>query len=301
MKNIHYSYFASLKRLMLRNIHYSLPSRGTIFTLIIIIILSFAACTPKEHLTILHTNDTHSQVEPKDNGQGGYARRMGLIRQEREKDPNLLLVDAGDFSQGTPYFNLYRGRVEINAMNYIGYDAATLGNHEFDNGLDSLAMVLKLAQFPVVCANYDFTGTPLEGLVQPFTIVQKGNLKVGIFGLGCQPKGIISDKNFEPAQYLEPYPVAQAMADTLRAQGCDVVVCLSHMGTYGKAKSDVCDAAMVASTRGIDAVIGGHTHKFYDRLRVANLDGDSIPVCQMGKSGVYLGKIVLDLGCKKEK
>lgn len=276
----------------MKNIHYSL---------FIIIILSFAACTPKEHLTILHTNDTHSQVEPKDNGQGGYARRMGLIRQEREKDPNLLLVDAGDFSQGTPYFNLYRGRVEIDAMNYIGYDAATLGNHEFDNGLDSLAMVLKLAQFPVVCANYDFTGTPLEGLVQPFTIVQKGNLKVGIFGLGCQPKGIISDKNFEPAQYLEPYPVAQAMADTLRAQGCDVVVCLSHMGTYGKAKSDVCDAAMVASTRGIDAVIGGHTHKFYDRLRVANLDGDSIPVCQMGKSGVYLGKIVLDLGCKKEK
>ena len=276
----------------MKNIHYSL---------FIIIILSFAACTPKEHLTILHTNDTHSQVEPKDNGQGGYARRMGLIRQEREKDPNLLLVDAGDFSQGTPYFNLYRGRVEIDAMNYIGYDAATLGNHEFDNGLDSLAMVLKLAQFPVVCANYDFTGTPLEGLVQPFAIVQKGNLKVGIFGLGCQPKGIISDKNFEPAQYLEPYPVAQAMADTLRAQGCDVVVCLSHMGTYGKAKSDVCDAAMVASTRGIDAVIGGHTHKFYDRLRVANLDGDSIPVCQMGKSGVYLGKIVLDLGCKKEK
>ena len=281
MKNIHYSVFCIL---------YS-----------VLCILSFAACTPKEHLTILHTNDTHSQVEPKDNGQGGYARRMGLIRQEREKDPNLLLVDAGDFSQGTPYFNLYRGRVEIDAMNYIGYDAATLGNHEFDNGLDSLAMVLKLAQFPVVCANYDFTGTPLEGLVQPFAIVQKGNLKVGIFGLGCQPKGIISDKNFEPAQYLEPYPVAQAMADTLRAQGCDVVVCLSHMGTYGKAKSDVCDAAMVASTRGIDAVIGGHTHKFYDRLRVANLDGDSIPVCQMGKSGVYLGKIVLDLGCKKEK
>lgn len=274
----------------MKNIHY-----------LLLIILCLAACTPKEHLTILHTNDTHSQVEPKDNGQGGYARRMGLIRQEREKDPNLLLVDAGDFSQGTPYFNLYRGRVEIDAMNYIGYDAATLGNHEFDNGLDSLAMVLKLAQFPVVCANYDFTGTPLEGLVQPFTIVQKGNLKVGIFGLGCQPKGIISDKNFEPAQYLEPYPVAQAMADTLRAQGCDVVVCLSHMGTYGKAKSDVCDAAMVASTRGIDAVIGGHTHKFYDRLRIANLDGDSIPVCQMGKSGVYLGKIVLDLGCKKEK
>ena len=275
----------------MKNIHYFL-----------LIILCLTACTPqKAHLTILHTNDTHSQVEPKDNNLGGYARRMGLIRQEREKDPNLLLVDAGDFSQGTPYFNLYRGRVEIDAMNYIGYDAATLGNHEFDNGLDSLAMMLKLAQFPIVCANYDFTGTPVEGLVKPFTIVEKGNVKVGIFGLGCQPKGMISDRNFLPAQYLEPYPVAQAMADTLRSQGCDVVVCLSHMGTMGKSKSDVCDSVMVTRTRGIDVVIGGHTHKFYDNLRVANLDGDSIPLCQMGKSGVYLGKIVIDLGDKKEK
>ena len=249
----------------MKNIHYFL-----------LIILCLTACTPqKAHLTILHTNDTHSQVEPKDNNQGGYARRMGLIRQEREKDPNLLLVDAGDFSQGTPYFNLYRGRVEIDAMNYIGYDAATLGNHEFDNGLDSLAMMLKLAQFPIVCANYDFTGTPVEGLVKPFTIVEKGNVKVGIFGLGCQPKGMISDRNFLPAQYLEP--------------------------TMGKSKSDVCDSVMVTRTRGIDVVIGGHTHKFYDNLRVANLDGDSIPLCQMGKSGVYLGKIVIDLGDKKEK
>ena len=275
----------------MKNIHY-----------LLLFILCLAACTPqKAHLTILHTNDTHSQVEPKDNGQGGYARRMGLIRQEREADPDLLLVDAGDFSQGTPYFNLYHGRVEIDAMNYIGYDAATLGNHEFDNGLDSLAMILKLAQFPVVCANYDFTGTPVEGLVQPFTIVEKGNVKVGIFGLGCQPKGVISDRNFLPARYLEPCPVAQAMADTLRAQGCDVVVCLSHMGTLGKSKSDVSDSVMVARTRGIDVVVGGHTHKYYDHLRVANQDGDSVPLCQMGKSGVYLGKIVIDLCDKKEK
>ncbi len=269
---------------------------------LLFIILCIAACTPQEaHLTILHTNDTHSQVEPKDNGQGGYARRMGLIKQERKTDPDLLLVDAGDFSQGTPYFNLYRGRVEIDAMNYIGYDAATLGNHEFDNGLDSLAMVLKQAQFPIVCANYDFTGTPVEGLVRPYTIVKKGGVRVGIFGLGCNPKGIISDRNFEPAQYLEPYAVAQRMADTLHAQGCDVVVCLSHMGTMGKAKTDACDSVMVTCTRGIDVVIGGHTHKFYDKLRVANLDGDSIPLCQMGKSGVYLGKIVLDLSDKMEK
>ena len=259
------------------------------------------ACTPQDHLTILHTNDTHSQVEPKANGKGGYARRMGLINEERKADPYLLLVDAGDFCQGTPYFNFYHGRVELDAMNRMRYDAATLGNHEFDNGLDTLAVVLRTANFPVVCANYDFTGTALEQVIKPFTVVRKGKLKIGIFGLGCDPKGLISDKNFLPAQYLEPYPIAQAMADTLRAQQCDIVVCLSHMGTFGKAPEDVCDTALVSHTRGIDVVIGGHTHRIYENLRVANLDGDSIPVCQMGKSGENLGKIVLFLGDKNEK
>ena len=260
-----------------------------------------SACTPQDHLTILHTNDTHSQIEPKSNGQCGYARRMGMIAQERKADKNLLLVDAGDFCQGTPYFNIYRGRVEIDAMNRMRYDAITLGNHEFDNGLDTLAEVLKGAQFPVVCANYDFTGTAMEGMTRPFVIVRKGQLKVGIFGLGCDPKGLIADKNFLPAQYLPPYPVAQQMADTLRQQGCDVVVCLSHMGTYGKAKEDICDVEMVKNTRGIDVVIGGHTHKLYDHLRVANLDGDSVPLCQMSKGGAYLGKIMLLLSDKNEK
>jgi len=222
----------------------------------------WVACTPQDHLTILHTNDTHSQVEPKANGQGGYARRMGLIREERKADKHLLLVDAGDYSQGTPYFNFYHGRVELEAMNRMGYDAATLGNHEFDNGLDTLAAVIRsTAKFPIVCANYDFTGTVMEGVVKPYTVVRKGGLKIGIFGLGCNPKGIISDKNFEPAVYLEPYPVAQAMADTLRAQGCDLVVCLSHMGTYGKAPEDVCDVRLAEHTRGIDVIVGGHTHK----------------------------------------
>ena len=269
--------------------------------LYVIAAVMMMACSKPDHLTILHTNDTHSQVEPKENNQGGYARRMGLIAKERKADKNLLLVDAGDFSQGSPYFNYYRGRVEIDAMNRMGYDAGTLGNHEFDNGLDTLAEVLKTAHFPIVCANYDFTGTAMEGMVKPFVIVNKGGLKVGIFGLGCNPKGIISDKNFEPAKYLEPYPVAQAMADTLRAQKCDVVVCLSHMGTLGKAKEDVSDVELAHNTRGIDVIIGGHTHELHVNRREANLDGDSIPVCQMGKSGVYLGKIMLHLGDKIEK
>lgn len=259
------------------------------------------ACTPQDHLTILHTNDTHSQVEPKNNNTGGYARRMGLIRQERMADRHLLLVDAGDFCQGTPYFNFYHGRVEIEAMNRMGYDVVALGNHEFDNGLDTLAAVLQMAQFPIVCANYDFSGTPLESIVRPYTILRKGGLRIGVFGLGCDPKGLIADKNFLPVRYLDPYPVAQAMADTLRAQRCDVVVCLSHMGTYGKACEDVCDATLAACTRGIDVIIGGHTHRLYDHLRVPNADGDSIPVCQAGKSGAYLGKIVLCLGDKIEK
>ncbi len=264
-------------------------------------VIFFAACTPQDHLTILHTNDTHSQVEPLDNNQGGYARRMGMIAEERKADKNLLLVDAGDFCQGTPYFNYHHGRVELEAMNRMRYDAATLGNHEFDNGLDTLAVALRTAKFPIVCANYDFTGTALEGLVKPYTIVRKGGLKIGVFGLGCNPKGIISDKNFAPAVYLDPYPVAQQTVDALRAEECDIIVCLSHMGTCGKAPEDVCDTALVSHTRGIDVVIGGHTHKLYDNLRVANLDGDSIPVCQMGRYGVYLGKIVLNLGCKNEK
>ena len=275
----------------MRNIHY-----------LLFIILCFAACAPKaDHLTILHTNDTHSQVEPKSNGQGGYARRMGLINQERQADANLLLVDAGDFCQGTPYFNFYHGRVEIDAMNLMGYDAATLGNHEFDNGLDTLAAVLATAQFPIVCANDDFTGTAMEGKTKPSVIIRKGGLKIGVFGLGCDPKGLIADKNFLPAKYLDPYTSAQEAVDKLRAEKCDIVVCLSHLGTYGKAAEDVCDVQLVQNTRGIDAVIGGHTHKLYDNLRVPNLDGDSIPVCQMGKSGAYLGKIVLGLGDKNEK
>lgn len=275
----------------MKNIHYSL-----------FFILCLAACTPQaDHLTILHTNDTHSQVEPRSNGTGGYARRMGLIAQERKADKNLLLLDAGDFCQGTPYFNLYHGRVEIDAMNKMGYDAATLGNHEFDNGLDTLAVILREAQFPVVCANYDFSGTALEGLVKPWVILHKGGLKIGIFGLGCNPKGLIADKNFLPAGYTDPYPAAQAAADTLRAQGCDIVICLSHMGTCGKAPEDACDTRLAETTRGIDVIVGGHTHKLYDDLRVANLDGDSIPVAQMSKSGAYLGKIVLFLDNKIEK
>lgn len=266
-----------------------------------ILVTLVTACTHPDHVTILHTNDTHSQIEPKADGSGGYARRMGVITSERNMDKHLLLVDAGDFCQGTPYFNYYKGRMEVDAMNKMGYDVVTLGNHEFDNGVDTLALVLQNAQFDVVSANYDVRGTVLESVVKPYTIIRRNGLKIGVFGIGCDPKGLISDKNFQSITFYPPYPVAQNMADTLRAQGCDIVVCLSHLGTFGKTKENYSDSAMVASTNGIDVVIGGHTHQVHDRLRIANMDGDSIPVCQMGKSGAYIGKIVLNLMNKNAK
>lgn len=263
---------------------------------------SVVACSPTDaYITILHTNDTHSQVEPieagkRDGNHAGYARRMGIIEQERAKTPNVLLVDAGDFSQGTPYFNLFHGRVEVDAMNRMGYDAVTLGNHEFDNGLDTLAAVLKDAQFAVVSANYDVQGTALEGIVKPYVILRRGGMKIGIFGLGVNPQGLVAEKNFAPVKYLEPIPVAQEMSTLLKEQHhCDLVVCISHMGTFAHGDKPS-DTLLAQSTRYIDVIIGGHTHKIVTNHYVENLDGDSVLLAQMGKSGARIGKITLKMG-----
>ena len=259
------------------------------------LLFSVAGCRKTVTLTVLHTNDTHSQVEPNSKDLGGYTRRMGLIEQERAIDPELLLVDAGDFCQGTPYFNYYRGRVEIDAMNRMGYDAATLGNHEFDNGLDTLAVILKMAHFPVVCANYDFTGTALEDIIKPWCIVEKKGLKIGIFGLGVSPYGLIAEKNFAPAKYLPPYEAAEKCVRELKEQGCDLILCLSHIGTYRlDDETAPYDVEMAQKVAGIDGIIGGHTHQVYD-LTIPNPEGRPIPVRQTGKSGPYLGKIMFNL------
>lgn len=276
--------------------------KKTIFLLTAVLFVACAKTPECRQLTILHTNDTHSQILPEDEKNiGGYARRIGVINQEREADPNLLLLDAGDFSQGTPYFNFFHGRIEVAAMNWMKYDAATLGNHEFDNGLDTLAAILRKAQFPIICANYDCTGTPLEDIVKPYIILERNDIKIGIFGMGCYPYSVIDDDNFRPIKYLEPYAVAQRMADTLRAQGCEVVICLSHQGTNPHDGDEPCDKEMVAKTRGIDLVIGGHTHELVTDLSVQNLDGKEVPLRQMKKYGSYLGKVMLCLGDKNEK
>lgn len=259
----------------------------------------FIGCSPSKlhHLTILHTNDTHSQVEPLEAGKrdahcGGYARRMGLIEQERTLDPHLILLDAGDFSQGTPYFNFFHGRVEVDAMNRMGYDAITLGNHEFDYGVDTLAAILQDAQFDVVCANYDVTGSKLEGIVKPYTIIRRGNLRIGVFGLGVNPKGLVAERNFAPLTYLDPTTAAQEVADLLKnKRRCDLVICLSHQGTYSNPHGIASDEDLAKATRNIDIIIGAHTHKMVENLFVNNLDGDSVLLMQTGKAGARIGKI----------
>ena len=264
--------------------------------LMCILSLLIVACAPQaDTLTILHTNDTHSQVEPiatgkRDGNHAGYARRLGIIQQERTIDPNLILVDAGDFCQGTPYFNFYHGRIEIDAMNRMGYDAITLGNHEFDNGVDTLAAVLKNAQFAIVSANYDVQGTPLEGIVQPYTIVSRAGIRVGILGVGVNPQGLIADKNFAPVQYLDPFSSAQEAATELKMRHhCDIIICLSHLGTQT-------DEKLAMQSKYIDVIVGGHTHKIITNHYVENSEGHSVLLTQMGKSGARIGKITLKIG-----
>ena len=260
------------------------------------LLLTCCAHGPVE-LTVLHTNDTHSQVEPlKKNDRGGYARRMGMIREERAADPDLLLLDAGDFWQGTPYFNFFNGRVELDAMNRMGYDAATLGNHEFDNGVDTLAAVLKMAKFPIVCANYGVEGTPLEGIVKNYVIIRRKGLKIGITGVGCNPEALISPTNFAPLQWENPLPVANKWADFLKnKKHCDVVILLSHLGTdigHGDT-SGICDRWLAENSRNIDLIIGGHTHMVVEDLHLKNIDGKEVVLRQTGKSGINLGKVIL--------
>ena len=270
--------------------------------IVVLLTCCCAACTqPKLHtLTILHTNDTHSQVEALEEGKrdefcGGYTRRMGLIAQERKADPNLLVFDAGDFCQGTPYFNFYHGRIEIDAMNRMGYDAVMLGNHEFDNGVDTLAAILQGAQFPVVCANYDVKGSVLEGLVLPYTVIRRQNVRIGVFGIGIDPAGLIAERNFAPLQYLDPIATAQDVANTLKnKEKCDVIVCLSHQGTHPSAEGKLSDVELAQATRNIDIIIGAHTHKTLTNVYIPNLDGDSVFLAQMGKSGARIGKIQVE-------
>lgn len=250
-------------------------------------------------LTVLHTNDTHSQIEPDtETGKGGYLRRICLIKKERKADPDLILLDAGDFCQGTPYFNYFKGDVEIEAMNYMGYDAATIGNHEFDNGVEALADLLRKAEFPIVCANYKTEGTPIEGLLKPYTIITRKGVRIGIIGLGVKPQPLILASNFSPLVWQHPYAIADSLATDLKQrQHCNVVVCLSHLGTdvSHNDPDSICDIRLAKQSSDIDLIIGGHTHKEVN-LRVKNKAGREVLLVQTGSSGRNLGKVTLTVG-----
>ena len=257
----------------------------------------------QKQLVILHTNDTHSAIMPvgkyESNAgvscRGGFVRRAAVINEERKRNPELLLFDSGDFSQGSTYYTLFKGQVEIGLMNIMGYDAATLGNHEFDFGLENMAKVAKAANFPIVCSNCDFTGTCVEGLIKPYTVIERGGLKIGVMGLAPVVDGLVMKENIEGVKYIDAVEAANKTAKLLKDElDCDVVICLSHLGWSLAPSMD--DQQLISQTHGIDIVLGGHSHTFFTELeRVDNLDGKPVPVNQNGNLGAFVGRLEVSL------
>lgn len=280
-------------------------NRWLFFILILAVSLTGEAKKEKQ-LVILHTNDTHSTIMPVNAllpdtmkaGRAGALRRIAMLKEERGKNPDLLLFDSGDFFQGSAYYTLFKGDVEIGLMNRMGYDAVTIGNHEFDFGMEEMARVFRLATFPIVCANYDFTGTPCEGLVKPYIIIKRNGIKIGVFGVSPKLEGLVSPKNCVGVKYLDPAKVALETASMLKKEKkCDVVICLSHLGWKSNRGED--DQYMIAGSRDIDLVLGGHTHSYFKTLKYEkNMDGKQVPVDQNGKHAVFVGKMVMTLHSK---
>lgn len=262
--------------------------------IITLFLLTASYANNKVRIVILHTNDTHSQVEPTDINEarnanmGGYARRMGVIDSIRSAEKHVLLFDAGDYWQGTPYFNFYNGRIEIEAMNRMQYDAATIGNHEFDNGVDTMIAVLREARFPLVVSNYVVENKELRKMLRPFQIIERGGLKIGVFGLGVQPEGLILDTNYKGVKYIDAAKSGRETSDYLRkVKNCDLVICLSHNGYET-------DLEIARNSSNIDIIIGGHSHTMLENHTAPNADGRPIIIAQVGKSALYLGKIELE-------
>ncbi|MFT3683144.1 MAG: metallophosphatase [Ferruginibacter sp.] len=280
-----------------------------------------------ERLIILHTNDVHSRLEPfpmdggKNQGLGGVAARAELINKIKSTENRatgvgdmdfttpplenrVLLLDAGDIFQGTPYFNIYKGEPEIKAMSAMGYEAATMGNHDFDAGLENFATQLQHANFPILLCNYDFTGTPMEAKTQPYKVFKKGKLKVGVTGVGIEGKGLIPDNLFGNTKYLDPVENANRMAYKLKKEeGCDMVICLSHLGyKYKEDEKKMCDVILAKESENIDLIIGGHTHTFMDEpASYKNKQGSDVLVNQVGWAGIILGRLDFEFSKMKNK
>jgi len=258
------------------------------------------SCSSHKNITILHTNDVHSHVEPfsKDHSEfpnkGGFERRATLISEIRRQNPNTLLFDAGDIFQGTPYFNFYGGEIEFKLMSMLGYDAITIGNHDFDNGMDGLDKQLPNAKFDIISSNYDFKNTILESKVSDYKIYNKSGIKIGVFGLGIELEGLVSKDLYKETKYLDPIDIANETAKKLKeTENCDIVICLSHLGyKYEKFPNKVSDLNLAKSTKNIDLIIGGHTHTFMNKpVVVKNNVGNDVLINQVGCFGLYLGRI----------
>ncbi|MBP7469730.1 MAG: metallophosphatase [Flavobacterium sp.] len=254
-----------------------------------------------KHITILHTNDVHSHIDPfpaddpRNPNMGGAARRATLIETIRQENPNVLLLDAGDIFQGTPYFNYYGGELEFKLMSMMKYDLSTIGNHDFDNGVDGLAAQMPHASFEFVSANYDFKNTSMDGFVKPFKIFNKNGIKIGVFGLGIELQGLVDKKMYKETVWHNPVETAQDMVRILKKENkCDLVICLSHLGyKYSKEDSNkISDLKLAELTKDIDLIIGGHTHTFLDKPTVVkNSVGKDVLVNQVGCYGINLGRI----------
>jgi len=253
-----------------------------------------------KHITILHTNDVHSHIDPfpadhpRNANMGGVSRRANLIESIRKENSNVLLLDAGDIFQGTPYFNYYGGELEFKLMSMLHYDLATMGNHDFDNGLEGFYAQLPHAKFDFVSANYDFKNTMLDGIVKPYKTFKKDGIKIGVFGLGIELAGLVDKKNYKETVYKNPVETAQEMTRILKTQeNCDLIICLSHIGyDYKNDQNRISDLKLAAQTKDIDLIIGGHTHTFLDKPTIVkNLDGIDTLVNQVGCYGINLGRI----------
>ena len=267
---------------------------------------SFAIQNPssarKSRLVILHTNDTHSNIDPfpenhsKYPGMGGIAKRYAIIKKIKAKEPNVLLLDSGDIFQGTPYFNTFNGVLEMKCMSRLGYDASTMGNHDFDIGMDGFLKAKQYADFPFLCANYDFSNTILKNETQTFKIFKKGSIKIGVFGIGVELSGLVTREAYGDTIYHDPIEVANQTAAKLKKEKCDLVICLSHLGFEYRDNEKVSDKKLAKNSKHIDIILGGHTHTFLEKPVIEkNKVKQNVLINQVGWAGIQLGRIDIDL------